>query len=101
MRQELRLTEISWRLTQRNWRVSEVSMASRHIAFRNEVRPPVVPHPMPAVAMEERISIEGRSRPPIAPAIAVPVVNVEQLANQVIKQIDRRIIARRERMGQV
>lgn len=32
---------------------------------------------------------------------APPAVNVEQLASQVLKHIDRRVIARRERMGQV
>jgi hypothetical protein len=29
----------------------------------------------------------------------LPPINVDQLAEQVIHQIDRRIIARRERMG--
>lgn len=34
-------------------------------------------------------------------AMALSAVNVEQLADQVLKQIDRRVVARRERMGQV
>jgi len=38
---------------------------------------------------------------PAPQATTMPALNVDQIANQVIQQIDRRVIARRERMGQI
>ena len=43
-------------------------------------------------------SARGRGEVP-APAPAVPTINVEALTSQVIHQLDRRLIAYRERMG--
>jgi hypothetical protein len=43
--------------------------------------------------------IANRSFPVQRQQTVLPPINVDQLAEQVIHQIDRRIIARRERMG--
>ena len=50
---------------------------------------------------QERGVFEDRDVRHLEPSAATPPVNVERLASQVLHQIDRRIIARRERMGLV
>jgi hypothetical protein len=55
-----------------------------------------------AVSKEPPVERNGRrSELPIAQPPAMPAIDVNQLAEQVIRQIDRRVVARRERMGRI
>lgn len=99
MRQEPGFTEVSSLLTRRVQRVSEVSLDRPQLGLRKEFQFVATPQ-IPAEAMLEQGSFERRSSSHNVPSLAMSV-DVEQLANQVMKQIDRRVIARRERMGQI
>jgi hypothetical protein len=101
IRGDTELTEIPRRLTQRIQRVNEVFVTAPQMALRKEVRAPVAPKHVPPETLDEQSSFERGSRPPPMRAMTMPAVNVEQLADRVLKQIDRRVVARRERMGQV
>src|ERR1044071_3605550 len=100
IRQEADFTEVSRRLTQRLQRTHEESVIRQPMALRKEAPVGAMPNKVSAEAMTEHGSFERRSSQQSIPAMAMPELNVEQLANQVLKQIDRRVIARRERMGQ-
>ncbi len=100
IRQEADLTEVSRKLTQRLQRTHEESVIRSPMALRREALVGATPKKVSAEAMPEHGSFERRSSQQGVPAMAMPELNVEHLANQVLKQIDRRVIARRERMGQ-
>jgi hypothetical protein len=100
IRRRADLTEVSRQLTQRLQRTHEDSVIRAPLALRRETSVRAASKYVSLEAMPEHGSFERRSRQPSAPAAAMPELNVEQLANQVLKQIDRRVIARRERMGQ-
>jgi hypothetical protein len=101
IRQEADLTEVSRRLTRRLQRVHEVSVIRPPMALRKETSPGAMPKHLPSEAMAEQGTFERRGSSQSVQAMAMPALNVEQLASQVLKQIDRRVIARRERMGQI
>lgn len=101
IRQESEFTDVSRHLTRRMQRVDEVLASRPQMALRKEAPAVVTPAHAPSAAMQEQSSFERRGGPQTAQAIAAPALNVEHLADQVLKQIDRRVIARRERMGQV
>jgi hypothetical protein len=101
LRHDAEPTQVSRLLARRLRRVSEAFPNMAPMALRKQPAPPVAPRLPPAEALTERSSFERRvPRPGDAPP-AVPAVSVEQLTSQVLKHIDRRVIARRERMGQV
>lgn len=101
VRRQADFMEVSRSLTQRVRRLSDPEAFQPPMSFRSAASNPVSPQQTSAEASMERNSFERRSAQPTTHALAVPAVSVEQLADQVLKQIDRRVIARRERMGQI
>jgi hypothetical protein len=94
--------EVSKLLTERLQRLSDtVASPSPPMAFRTSPAARLTPQHLPAEAMLQASTFEKRSSPGSLPALGIPALNVEQLTDQVLKQIDRRVIARRERMGQI
>jgi hypothetical protein len=94
--------EVSKLLTERVRRLNDsVAAPPPPMAFRTSPAVRVTPQHLPAEAMVQASTFERRSSPGSLPAMAIPALNVEQLTDQVLKQIDRRVIARRERMGQI
>lgn len=71
------------------------------MALRRESAPPAASRLSSAEMPAERRLFEQQVRRIGDTTAAPPAVNVEQLASQVLRHIDRRVIARRERMGQV
>jgi hypothetical protein len=97
-------TEVSRRLARRVRQAEEVFVSRPRISFRKEaeeVAAAATPRSRPPEAAEEQSRFERRGGAYAAQATAMAELNVEQLADQVLKQIDRRVVARRERMGQV
>ena len=88
------------RLIQRIERTIPAPIANRPLILRREAAPTA---PAATKAVEARMleqerktaALERVARP------VMPAINVNQLADQVIQQIDRRIIARRERLGRI
>jgi len=84
-----------------------VSRLREVFARREETRPPAAPvwiAPRPAApatvpARTAEVEVRAVERDGTAPAPAAPPLNVDWVANQVIEQIDRRLVAYRERMG--
>jgi hypothetical protein len=99
-RRETKVTEISRRLAERVQRVPETLPQPAPMALRSEFRAV-----RRAPAFEETSGPtrwqDPPNRPLRVPPTAVPPVNIDQLTVQVLKQIDRRVVARRERLGQV
>jgi hypothetical protein len=100
VRRETEVTEISRRLAERVRRVPEALSPPAPMILRSEpqaVRPPP--------SFEEASAPTRWQDPPIRPSpvppAAIAPVNIDQLTAQVLKQIDRRVVARRERLGQV
>lgn len=88
------------RRTQRRHELSEFSELRQSMALRKT--PPT--HSGSRAPVETTVELTSLGRPnrlPSFPELNMPAINVEEIANQVIKQIDRRVIARRERLGQV
>jgi hypothetical protein len=101
MQREAQVREVSTLLTQRSRRIDESSVQQTALAFRAPVASGVsVIEPSLEVA-RSRDAFERRSNPLTTPQITPPAFNVDQLADEVMRQIDRRVIARRERMGQI
>jgi hypothetical protein len=71
------------------------------MALRKESASPVASKLPPVEVLAERRLFEQQVRRIGDAAAATPAVSVEQLTSQVLQHIDRRVIARRERMGQV
>jgi hypothetical protein len=100
-RHEVDIRKVSERLIRQVQRVSETTMASPPMALRKEIPAAVT---LPGMSSEPRAERGLHESPPrwtAAQAVTMPALNVDQIANQVIQQIDRRVIARRERMGQI
>jgi hypothetical protein len=98
--EEAGFVEASRRFTRRLRRVSEAGIDRPPLALRRDPAPPIAPaRPSADVPMARRW-FEPQTERQVELAAAAATVNVEQLASQVLKQIDRRVIARRERMGQ-
>jgi hypothetical protein len=99
-RRETKVTEISRRLAERVQRIPETLPPPGPMALRSELRavrrPPAFEETSGATRWRD-----PPNRPPPVPPTAVPPVNIDQLTAQVLKQIDRRVVARRERLGQV
>jgi hypothetical protein len=95
------ISGLSRLLARRLRRVSEESPNGIPMALRRESAPPAASRLPPAEVLAERRLFEQQVRRIGDATAATPAVNVEQLASQVLKHIDRRVIARRERMGQV
>jgi hypothetical protein len=91
------------RLLHRSERVERSAMPHQSAMLLRSPAPVFQSAPDATLQPNIRAAEEHRSFPPIAhpsPA-AAPPINVEQLADQVIRQIDRRVVARRERMGRI
>lgn len=101
IRRESEFTEMSRRLTQRSQRVNEAAVVGTQMALRKEAPVAAMQAHAPSEPAQELSLLERRSSPRTILPMARSPLNVEQLADQVLKQIDRRVIARRERMGQV
>lgn len=102
VRREANFIEVSKLITERVRRLSDsVAVQPPPMAFRTSPAVRVTPQHLPAEAMLQASTFEKRSSTGSLPAMAIPALNVEQLTDQVLKQIDRRVIARRERMGQI
>jgi hypothetical protein len=100
-RQEAVLNEVARRLIRRLQRVDEVSIARPPMALHSEAQPAMTTAPLYVAAPAEQSQFERRHSAHTAAALRPLELNVEHLTEQVMKQIDRRIIARRERLGQV
>jgi hypothetical protein len=100
-RREAVVTEVSRRLTRRVRRVDEVPVFRPAMALVRKEAPAAAPNRPPFEAAAGQSPFERQSGRHTLPAAAVPELNVERLADQVLKQIDRRVVARRERMGQI
>jgi hypothetical protein len=102
VRREAEATDVSRRLAERVRRVPEAALPATPMALRREPRPAVISQPPSIEEFATRSLSDWRTRQHSAsPPMAAPSVNIDQLASQVLKQIDRRVVARRERMGQV
>jgi hypothetical protein len=101
VQREARVREISTLLTQRVKRISEPAAPQTPLALRAPVASRATAAEPALEVMRSRDGFERRNAPVTMPAQASPAINVEMLANEVMKQIDRRVIARRERMGQI
>jgi hypothetical protein len=91
----------SERLVHRCDRVERVAVHERTMTLRRE---PGIATSAPAeVASRPSVGSPDYRRRAFSPAppppTAMPNINVNELTDQVIRQIDRRVIARRERMG--
>jgi hypothetical protein len=66
-------------------------------------RPPVTASPRPEAASAAAVTAEraAASASPARPAAAASAVDVDALTSHVIQQLDRRLVAYRERMGRV
>ncbi len=71
------------------------------MALHKEPAYPVASKVPPVEALSERRLFEQQVRRAGDAAATMPAVSVEQLTSQVLQHIDRRVIARRERLGQV
>lgn len=100
-RRESAVTELAERLTRTTRRLEEVANVRPEMALRKEAPPAPAPRPQPSAWPAEQAASEGRARATYTAPPPMPELNVEQLASQVLKHIDRRVVARRERMGQV
>jgi hypothetical protein len=93
------------RLGQRAKRVDDIplDLPARLVRAPAAAVPPVAaqgftgPHNSPAAGFPRPV---GTTPWPVAPAPAAPV-NVQQLTSEVLRQLDRRLIASRERMGRI
>lgn len=98
-RRQMALTEVPRLLVQRARRVSDVPPSPLRMQLRRTA--PVIaampdsPQLPAASAWRQPAGGTGRGPDP-----AVPMIAVDQLAGQVLREIDRRVTARRERMGQ-
>ncbi len=101
IQREAELREVTTLLTQRLRRVSEPTVVQTPMALRAPAASRVTASEPSVEVMRSRDAFDRRSGHTSFPAIAPPAVNVEQLADEVMKQLDRRVIARRERMGHI
>jgi hypothetical protein len=101
VRREADFKEVTSRLTERVRRISETDSIQPTMALRLPPANRVTPEHISSQAMGQTSSFEKRSSSTSGPAMTMPPLNVELLADQVLKQIDRRVVARRERMGQI
>jgi hypothetical protein len=108
VRQRLQRTETLYRrLAQRGQRIEPGGQTTQPPSvFASEDGAPMVLRAQPPVPREvvrntppEAETPVGEVRRPAAPAEAPPQVDVNRLTEDVIRAIDQRIIARRERMG--
>lgn len=95
------VTEFSRLITQHTQRQVDVFMNRPPLALPVTAANRVAPRPIAWDAMPETSSFKRQSSFNAPPEMAPPNLNVELLADQVLKQIDRRVVARRERMGQI
>lgn len=95
-------TRTAERLALRSNRIERFSFNERTMTLRGDSASVVSPAAKSVLSTASastgmrQTSSHSEPRPPAAPAI-----NVDQLAEQVIRQIDRRVIARRERIGRI
>lgn len=101
VQREGQVREIATLLTQRVRRISEPSAVQTPMAFRAQAANPVTAAEPSVEVRRSRDAFERQNGLPTMPSMAPPAVNVQLLADEVMKQIDRRVIARRERMGQI
>jgi hypothetical protein len=101
VQREAQVREISTLLTQRVKRISEPAAVQTPMALRAPAASRATAVEPAVEVMRSRNAFERRNAPATMPSMAPPPLNVEMLANEVMKQIDRRVIARRERMGQI
>ncbi|MEN3330009.1 MAG: hypothetical protein V7638_4816 [Acidobacteriota bacterium] len=98
---EAQLREVSTVLTQRVQRISEPAAVQTPMALHTPLANRVATAESSIEAMRSREAFARRSVPPSTSPITPPALNVEMLTDAVMKQIDRRVIARRERVGQI
>ena len=101
VQRESQVREISTLLTQRVKRFSEPAAVQTPMALRAPAASRATAVEPAGEVMRSHDAFERRNTPATIPSMAQPALNVEMLANEVMKQIDRRVIARRERMGQI
>jgi hypothetical protein len=88
------------RLVERKQRMEQRQAIERTMTLRRD-RVVEIRQEIEKAARLNGSPLDQERRRAAAPALRqeMPAVNVNQLADQVIRQIDRRVIARRERMG--
>ncbi len=95
------VTEFSRLITQHTQRQVDVFMNRPPLALPVTAANRIASRQIAWEAMPETASFKRQSSFNAAPEMVPPSLDVELLADQVLKQIDRRVIARRERMGQI
>ena len=95
------VTEFSRLITQHTQRQVDVFMNRPPLALPVTAANRIAPRQVAWEAMPETSSFKRQGSFNAPPEMVPPSLNVELLADQVLKQIDRRVIARRERMGQI
>jgi hypothetical protein len=96
-------TQTSERLVHRSNRVEQLGVVERTMTLRRD-HAAAMKSGVESIALANSRTPEDprRTLPQIQPTRpTMPAINVDQLADHVIRQIDRRIIARRERMGRI
>ncbi|HET8782141.1 MAG TPA: hypothetical protein VFM63_06970 [Pyrinomonadaceae bacterium] len=102
VQRQAQVRELATVLTQRVKRISEPAMMQTPMALHSPAATRTAAAQSSVEVMRSRDPFERRNGlTSIPPSIAPPALNVEHLADEVMKQIDRRVIARRERMGQI
>jgi hypothetical protein len=102
---ELQVTEVSRLLTQRARRIVEGPEnfdLRPPMALRSETPPVMRAASAPQPTMRDWDNAEKLTGVEIKPpAMSLGGIDVERLTSEVMKQIDRKVIARRERLGQI
>jgi hypothetical protein len=101
VQRETQFREVSTQLTQRLKRISELVVEPVPKALRTPQPNRVATAEVVAEMLKQRDVFQSPTTAKHGPQVMQPPLNVELLADQVMKQIDRRVIARRERMGQI
>jgi hypothetical protein len=101
VQREAQFREVSTQLTQRLKRINELAVEPVPKALRTPANNRMVTAEVVAEVLKQRDVFQNPVASKHGPQVMQPPLNVELLAEQVMKQIDRRVIARRERMGQV
>jgi hypothetical protein len=101
-RRDTLATRSTERLVHRSERVERIGVSERTLTLRRDATAAMKSSIEASVLAKSRAVDDRRMQTPVAPAQpTMSAINVDQLADQVIRQIDRKVIARRERMGRI
>lgn len=96
---ETRTVSLPSRVREQSRRVEERADRPATRVIRQPVAPPVVAAEQVVGAFRSQPAVH--TAPPGAKAMSVPAINIEQITDHVVRQLDRRVVAARERMGKI